>query len=257
MLQKRYRKYLILFLKTLTATTMLLITGQLIASEIRIAVASNFATAIKIISTHFEARTGHKVTLIFGSTGKHYAQIKNGAPFDIFLAADGLRPALLEKENLALPESRFTYAIGKLVLWSPQQGYVDTKGHVLTFGEFRHLAIANPKLAPYGKAAQEILTSRGLWDQISERLVRGENISQTFQFVKSGNAKLGFIAYSQVKRINQAIDGSFWVVPQALYAAIEQQAILLKESVTARAFLLFLRSEVALQIIHDEGYDTP
>ncbi len=246
-----------MFLKTLIIITTTLITGQLIASEIRVVVATNFADAIKIISKRFETHTGHKVTLIFGSTGKHYAQIKNGAPFDAFLAADILRPARLEKEGVALPGSRFTYAIGKLVLWSPRQGYVDPKGNVLAHGKFRHLAIANPKLAPYGKAAQEILQSRGLWDGISGRLVRGENIGQTFQFVKSGNAELGFVAYSQVKRINQPTEGSYWVVPQALYTSIEQQAVLLKESKAARAFLLFLRSEEALKIIHDYGYDIP
>jgi molybdate transport system substrate-binding protein len=195
--------------------------------------------------------------LIFGSTGKHYAQIKNGAPFDAFFAADVRRPELLEKEGVALPGSRFTYAIGKLVLWSPKTGYVDPDASILERGEFHHLAIANPKLAPYGKAAQEILQALGLWDRHSGRLVRGENIGQTFQFVDSGNAEFGFVAYSQVKHPNQPIKGSFWEVPQSLYTPIKQQAVLLKDKEAARVFLSFVRSDEALKIIHDYGYDTP
>jgi len=197
------------------------------------------------------------VTPIFGSTGKHYAQIKNGAPFDAFFAADVRRPEHLEKEGVALPGSRFTYAVGKVVLWSPRTGYVDPQASVLERGEFHHLAIANPKFAPYGKAAQEVLQERGLWGRLSGRLVRGENIGQTFQFVNSGNAELGFVAYSQVKRPNQPIEGSFWEVPQALYTPIEQQAVLLKDNEVARAFLSFVRSDEALKIIRDHGYETP
>jgi len=222
-----------------------------------VAAASNFTDAITAIARRFEATTKHKVTLIFGSTGKHYAQIKNGAPFDAFFAADVRRPELLENESVALPGSRFTYAVGKVVLWSPKTGYVDSEGRILESSEFRYLAIANPKLAPYGKAAQEILQARRLWDRLGGRLVRGENIGQTFQFVKSGNAELGFVAYSQVKRPHQPIEGTFWEVPQTLYSSIEQQAVLLKESVAARAFLSFVRSREALKIIHDHGYDTP
>jgi molybdate transport system substrate-binding protein len=246
-----------LFSMLLLAATMMLAPGQTIAEEIRVAAASNFTDAITSIAKRFEATTNHKVTLIFGSTGKHYAQIKNGAPFDAFFAADVRRPELLEKESVALPGSRFTYAVGKVVLWSPKTGYVDPEGRILERGEFRYLAIANPKLAPYGKAAQEILQARRLWGRLSGRLVRGENIGQTFQFVKSGNAELGFVAYSQVKRPNQSIEGTFWEVPQALYTSIEQQAVLLKDSVAARAFLSFVRSREALKIIHDYGYDTP
>ena len=236
---------------------MMLAPGQTIAEEIRVAAASNFTDAITSIARRFEAITNHKVTLIFGSTGKHYAQIKNGAPFDAFFAADVRRPELLENESVALPGSRFTYAVGKVVLWSPKTGYVDSEGRILESSEFRYLAIANPKLAPYGKAAQEILQARRLWGRLSGRLVRGENIGQTFQFVKSGNAELGFVAYSQVKRPNQPIEGTFWEVPQTLYTSIEQQAVLLKDSVAARAFLSFVRSREALKIIHDYGYDTP
>ena len=246
-----------LFSMLLFAATMMLVPGRSIAEEIRVAVASNFADAMASIAMHFEASADHNVTLSFGSTGKHYAQIKNGAPFDAFFAADVRRPERLEKEGVALPGSRFTYAVGKLVLWSPEPGYVDPESSVLERHEFRHLAIANPKLAPYGKAAEEVLRARGLWGRLSGRLVRGENIGQTFQFVKSGNAELGFVAYSQVKRPNQPVAGSFWEAPQALYTPIEQQAVLLKDNEAARAFLAFVRSEGALKIIHEYAYDTP
>ena len=229
----------------------------LVAAEIRVAVASNFAAAARSIVERFEAATDHEVTLAFGSTGKHYAQIENGAPFDAFLAADIRRPELLEVEGLALPGSRFTYAVGKLLLWSHEPGYVDSEGEVLERGVFRHLAIANPKLAPYGKAAQEVLQARGLWEELGGRLVRGENIGQTFQFVSSGNAELGFVAYSQVKRPRQPIEGSYWEVPEALYAPIEQQAVLLRENQAARAFLSFVRGDEAVKIIRDFGYETP
>ncbi len=245
------------FLKLLLTAIMLLSAGQSMAGEIRVAAASNFAQALTTISERFEAITGRKVMLSFGSTGKHYAQIKNGAPFDAFFAADVRRPELLEKEGLALPGSRFTYAIGRVVLWSPRPGYVDSGGRVLEGGKFRYLAIANPKLAPYGMAARDVLQARGLWDGLSGRIVRGENIAQTFQFVMSGNAELGFVAYSQVKRPDQPIKGSLWEVPQSLYAFIEQQAVLLKEGEAARAFLSFMRSDEALKIIHDYGYNTP
>jgi len=241
----------------LLSVTMMLVPGQSMAEEIRVAVATNFADAMTSIAKRFEAGTDYKVTPIFGSTGKHYAQISNGAPFDAFFAADVHRPQRLENEGMALPGSRFTYAVGKLLLWSPKAGTVDTEGKVLERGGFRYLAIANPKLAPYGKAAQEVLQTRGLWDSLRRHLVRGENIGQTFQFVNSGNAELGFVAVSQVKHPNQPIAGSFWEVPQALYSPIEQQAVLLKNSEAARAFLVFMRSEEALKIIQDYSYDTP
>jgi molybdate transport system substrate-binding protein len=226
------------------------------ADEIRIAVASNFAGAIEQLAERFQTKTGHKVTLAFGSTGKHYAQIKNGAPFDAFFAADVERPELLEREGVALPGTRFTYAVGKLVLWSPQQAYVDTAGKVLGQGDFRHLALASPKLAPYGKAAQQVLLALGLWDSLQGRTVRGENIGQTFQFVKSGNAELGFVAYSQIKNPDGAMEGSFWEVPQSLYEPIKQQGVLLKEGEVARAFMTFVKSEESLEIIRSFGYGT-
>ncbi len=239
------------------AVSLILASAQAMGEEILVAVASNFRDTMTAIAESFEKNTGHKVTLIFGSTGKHFAQIVNGAPFDIFFAADIRRPRQLEAEGMALPGSRFTYAVGKLVLWSPATGYVDPCGNILERGHFRYLAIANPRLAPYGRAAQEILQARGLWEGLKGRLVRGENIAQTFQFVKSGNAELGLVAYSQVKHPDHAAEGSFWEVPQALYTPIEQQAVLLKDTPVARAYLSFMRSDRALRIIHDYGYGTP
>jgi molybdate transport system substrate-binding protein len=245
------------FLKLLLATSTLLVASQTTATEIRVAVASNFTRAIGVAADVFEMDTGHKVTLAFGSTGKHYAQIRNGAPFDAFFAADLVRPKLLEQEGLTVPGSRFTYAIGKLILWSPEASLVDAEGRVLEHGEFRHLAIANPKLAPYGLAAREVLQKRGLWDDMSKRLVRGENIGQAFQFVASGNAELGFVARSQLMRPGYEIEGSYWDVPPELYTPIEQQAVLLKDSEAARSFMSFVRSEEAIRIIRDHGYETP
>lgn len=241
----------------LAFTLIMLFPGSLTAGEIRVAVASNFTNVIKTIAERFEANTGHKVTLMIGSTGKHYAQIKNGAPFDVFFAADIHRPQLLEEAGIAIPGSRFTYAVGKVVLWSPMAGYVDTEGKILKYGEFHRLAIANPKLAPYGAAAQEILHGLGVWDRLRGRIVQGENISQTLQFIRSGSAELGFVAYSQVKRAGHSIEGSWWEVPQSLYTPIRQQAVLLKEDKAARAFLDFVRSDVAREIIHGYGYGTP
>jgi len=233
------------------------VAGWAMAAEIKLAVASNFANPITAIAEHFETNTGHKVKLIFGSTGKHYAQIRNGAPFDAYFAADARRPELLEQEGLALPGSRFTYAIGKVILWSPVAGYVDAQANVLKQGGFRHLAIANPKLAPYGRAARQVLQSLGLWDSMQGSMVRGENIGQAFQFVKSGNAELGFVAYAQVKRPGHPIQGSWWAVPQALYTPIEQQAVLFKEGEAASAFMSYIQSDAALEIIQGYGYGIP
>lgn len=195
-------------LRALLLAIMMLAVGQSIAEEIRVGVASNFANAVKTLAEHFEIDTGHKVTLVFGSSGELYAQIRNGAPFDAFLAADIKRPELLEKEGIALPGSRFAYASGKLILWSPMAGYVDPDGKILKQGDFRHLAIANPKLAPYGMAAREVLQARGVWDVLKVKTVRGENIGQAFQFVRSGNAELGLVAWSQVKQPGRPMTGS-------------------------------------------------
>lgn len=228
--------------------------GLPVADEIRVAVASNFAEAARRLATAFEAESGHRVTLVIGATGKLYAQIHHGAPFDAYLAADRRRPERLEREGLARPGSRFTYALGELVLWSPRPGYVDPEGRVLEAGEFRHLAIANPRLAPYGRAAREVLEALGLWQRLQGRMVRGENIGQAFQFVRSGNAELGFVARSQ---LGGAEAGSRWPVPSDLHAPIVQQAVLLKEKPAARAFLAFLRGRRGRAIITDQGYRLP
>ncbi len=223
------------------------------ADEIRVAVASNFANAGKALARRFEQQSGHKVQLVSGSTGKHYAQIHNGAPFEAFFAADARRPERLESEGLIQPGSRFSYALGRLVLWSPDADVVDPKGTVLKEGNFRHLAVANPKLAPYGRAARETLRHLGLWQLLRGRMVRGENIGQTFQFVKSGNAELGLVAGSQA--LQQS--GSRWEVPPNLYAPIVQQAVLLKNAPAARDFLAFVRSEQGREVIRAHGYETP
>jgi molybdate transport system substrate-binding protein len=227
------------------------------SDEIRVAVASNFRDTMSALAGQFEQASEHEVTLIFGSSGKQYAQIRNGAPFDAFFSADSRRPELLEHESLAVPGSRFTYAVGKLVLWSPQANYVDPGGNILEHGDFLHLAIANPGLAPYGEAAREALEAMGLWNQFGKRLVRGENIGQAFQFVNSGNAELGFIAWSQLKRNDAAIKGSYWLVPARYYSPIEQQAILLRDTVAARMFMSFILSDKSAKIIRAHGYDLP
>jgi len=245
------------FILLITAGMLVLGAGRAVADEIRVAVASNFSETFKVIARQFELHTGHKVILITGSSGKHYAQIRNGAPFDAFFSADLKRPQLLEHEGLTLAQSRFTYALGKLILWSPQAGYVDPNGDVLANKKIRYLAIANPKLAPYGRAAQEVLQAQGQWRSFQGRLVRGENIGQRFQFVKSGNVALGLIAYSQVKRPGRSIEGSYWEIPQTHYSPIVQQAVQLQESPATREFLSFVRGEASLQTIRSFGYGAP
>ena len=236
--------------------------NEAIADEIKIAVASNFYPTMKELVTHFESitpnsDTTNNIVLISGSSGKHYAQILNGAPFDLFFSADKLRPNMLEKEEVFNNQSRFTYALGKLALWSPFNEYVDSDGQVLYNDDFRFLAIANPKIAPYGIASKETLISMNLWQDMEEKLVRGENIAQTFQFAKSGNAKLGFVSYSQILSLNSSSEGSYWLVPQDMYQPIEQQAILLKDSSLGKDFLSFIKSDEALDIIKRNGYDLP
>ena len=235
---------------------LLLLPCYVLADTIRVAVASNFSKPIEAIAARFEDHTGHRLILVFGSTGKHYAQIINGAPFELFLAADMQRPKLLEQQGIAIAGTRFTYARGRLVLWSPRNNYVDAEGKILESGEFRHLAIANPKLAPYGMAAQEVLESRGLWKSLQQRLVRGESIGQAYQFVSSGNAELGFVAYSQINQPNLINTGSYWVIPQTLYEPIEQQVVLLKENTVARDFLSYMQKQEIKKIIFQYGYDS-
>ncbi|CAG35186.1 molybdate ABC transporter substrate-binding protein [Desulfotalea psychrophila] len=245
------------FFCSIIVLSFLLVAGSASAEQIRVAVASNFTGAIKEIASSFQAKTSHKVVLLFGSTGKHYAQIKNGAPFDAFFAADVRRPKLLEEEGLAVAGTRFTYAMGTLVLWSADPQLLDDSATALKEGRFHHLAFANPKLAPYGKASQQVLENLGLWKQLQPKFVRGENISQALQFIKSGNAELGFIALSQLKSGKADLQGSLWKVPVALYSPIEQQAVLLRDNKVAAQFLEFAKGEEALKIIRGFGYSCP
>lgn len=224
------------------------------AEEIHIATASNFRNAMASLVRTFEQKSPHRVVPIYGSTGKHYAQIVNGAPFDAYFAADVNRPERLERDGIAIAGSRFTYATGALVLWSPQAGYVDPHGYVLESGTFRRLSMANPDLAPYGAAAQEVLEALGRWEALGPKLVLGENIGQAYLFVRSGNAELGFIARSQLAAAPPQDTGSLWQVPETLYHPIEQQAVLLRDSDAANAFMTFVRSAEAAEIIQENGY---
>jgi molybdate transport system substrate-binding protein len=224
------------------------------ADEVRVAVASNFAPVLEKLEPLFERQSGHRLTIVSGATGNHYAQIMNGAPFDVFLAADDERPRMLEEAGKAAGTS-FTYALGKLVLWSVKDGFVDAEGAVLKANAFEHLAIANPELAPYGEAAQHTLTALGLWDSVQRKLVQGDNIAQTLQFVETGNAELGFIALSQLLDIGST--GSYWNVPADVYEPIVQQGVLLKDSAAARAFIDFVKSDASKALIRAAGYELP
>lgn len=234
--------------------------GAARADEVQVAVAANFTAPAKQIAIDFEKDTGHKAMLSFGATGKFYAQIKNGAPFEVLLAADDTTPAKLETEGAAVPASRFTYATGKLVLWSAKPGLVDDQGEVLRHGDYRHLAIANPKTAPYGAAAVAALTALKLLDAVEPKFVQGENIAQTHQFVVSGNAELGFVALSQVIDDGRIERGSAWVVPSKLHRPIHQDAVLLdpgKGKPAAEAWLTYLKGDRARAVIQAFGYDLP
>ncbi len=226
------------------------------AGQAHIAVASNFATPMKKLAAQFEQATGHTLTLSSGATGKFYAQIKHGAPFDVLLAADDETSARLLREGDAIQSQ--TYAIGRLALWSERPGFVDGSDTVLRKSRFQRLAIANSKLAPYGSAAVEVLTQLKLLDNVQDKFVIGENIAQTYQFVASGNAELGFVALSQVMREGKLSSGSVWRVPALLHTPIRQDAALLKRgehNAAARALLDYLNTPAALAIIRSYGYE--
>jgi molybdate transport system substrate-binding protein len=234
--------------------------GVVHAGEVQVAVAANFAAPMKEIAAKFEHDTGHKVLSTVGATGKFYAQIKNGAPFDMLFAADDETPARLEKEGAAVPNTRFTYAIGKLVLWSAQPGLVDDKGDVLKTAGFEHLSIANPKLAPYGAAALETLQKLAVYRALEPKLVVGESIAQAHQFVASGAAELGFVAMAQVVEGGKLKSGSAWMVPAALYRPIRQDAVALekgkgKGKPAVEALLAYMKSDKAKAVIRSYGYD--
>jgi molybdate transport system substrate-binding protein len=242
----------------LTSLFLALLTYSAVAAEVQVAVAANFTAPMQAIAADFEKVTGHQAKLAFGSTGKFYAQIKNGAPFDVLLAADDDTPARLEREGGVMAGSRFTYSIGRLALWSAKPGYVDNKGAVLKQGMFKHLALANPKLAPYGAAAVETLSKLGLLASLQPKFVQGENIAQTFQFVSTGNAELGFIALSQVMKNGKVSGGSTWIVPFSMHAPIRQDAAILargKGNPAALALMKYLKEGRARAIITAYGYE--
>jgi molybdate transport system substrate-binding protein len=230
-----------------------------LAAEVPVAVAANFAAPLDKLAAAFEKASGHHLVISSGSSGKLYLQITAGAPFEVMLSADSERPLRLEKEGAAVAGTRFTYAIGRLVLWSRDPGLVDPAGAVLAGDRFRHLAIPNPGVAPYGAAARQVLEDLDLWQKLAPRLVQGEDIGQTYQFVATGNAELGFVALSQVRAAGKP-QGSLWIVPAERYRPIEQQAVLLargKDHPATRAFLDFLRSAPARTLIQEFGYSLP
>lgn len=247
------------WLKSLACCVMPLVwTNHALAAEVSVAVAANFTAPMKVIAQAFERETGHKAVMSFGATGQLYAQIRNGAPFSILLAADELTPLKIEKEGLGVAGSRLTYAIGQLVLWSKRPGRVDEQGEILKKGSFTKLAIANPKLAPYGSAAIEVLNHLGVINQVKPKIVEGANIAQTFQFVFSENADVGFVALSQVYENGKLKQGSGWLVPTSMYAPIKQDAILLnpgRDNPAALAFMKYLQSDTAKRVIQNFGYE--
>lgn len=237
----------------------LALSGTAQAEEVRVAVAANFASPLKALAVDFEKDTGHRMVQSAGATGKLYAQIKSGAPFDVFLAADDETPVRLEQEGDAVAGSHFTYATGKLVLWSAQADLVDGQGRVLASSDFKHLALAAPKLAPYGAAAVQTLTRLGLLTALTPRFVQGESIGQTYSFVASGNAELGFVALSQVYENGRIAKGSGWIVPAHLHSPLRQDAVLLlraRDNPAATALLAFLKTEKTRTVIRSFGYET-
>ena len=248
-----FRKLVLLLLSTL-------ISSVASAETVQVAVAANFSGAMEQIAASFEKDTGHKIQLSTGATGKFYAQIKNGAPFEVFLSADETTPAKLVSEGMAIADSRFTYAIGRLALWSAKPNYVDREGEILKKGNFAHIALANPKTAPYGAAAVEVMERMGVLKALEPKIVQGENIAQTHQFVVSRNAELGFVALSQIFKDEQLTGGSAWMIPESLHKPLRQDAVLLKQgqdNIAAKALLSYLKSSQAIAIIEFYGYRLP
>jgi molybdate transport system substrate-binding protein len=247
--------------RLLTLCLLLAFSLNLQAATVLVAVASNFTKPMNEIADAFKKATGHEANLSFGSSGKFIAQIENDAPFELFLSADEKNPMRLEESGKGVANSRFTYAIGKLVLWSAKSGVVDDQGQILSKGGFKHLALADPKLAPYGLAAEETMKNMGVLDKLKAAFVLGENISQTQQFISTGNAELGFIALSQIiDKEGKIGEGSGWIVPEDLHNPIKQDVILLKKgepNPAAPALLQFLKSKEALAIIKKYGYNLP
>ena len=231
--------------------------GSAQAEEVQVAVAANFTAPLQAIAADFEKDTGHKLIAAYGATGQFYAQIKNGAPFEVFLSADDSTPQKLENEGDTVKGSRFTYAIGTLALWSAKDGYVDSQGKVLSDNQYQHLAIANPKAAPYGLAATQVLARLGLTDQVKAKIVEGQNITQAYQFVSTGNAELGFVALSQVYKNGKVSGGSAWIVPGDMHDPIKQDAVILnkgKDNPAAKALVDYLKGPKAAAVIKSYGY---
>ncbi len=243
--------------KTVLASLLALTLGHAQADEVQVAVAANFTAPLQAIAPGFEKATGHKLIAAYGATGQFYAQIKNGAPFEVFLAADDSTPEKLEQEGQTLAGSRFTYAIGTLALWSAKPDYIDAKGQVLKANQYQHLAIANPKAAPYGLAATQSLAKLGLTDATRGKLVEGQSITQAYQFVSTGNAELGFVALSQIYKDGKVTQGSAWIVPANLHEPIKQDAVILnkgRDNPAAKALVEYLKGPQATAIIQAYGY---
>ena len=244
--------------RLLTLTAALALSAAAQAEVVQIAVAANFSAPARALAEIFARTTGHEAKLSFGATGAFYTQIKNGAPFDILLAADDERPIRLEKEGDTVPGSRFSYAIGQLVLWSAKPGLVDGEGAVLKGGNFNKIAMANPKLAPYGAAAVETMDKLGLAAALTPKLVTGESIGQTYNFIATGNAELGFVALAQVLDGGKMKSGSMWVVPAKYHAPIIQDAVILKRAAAnpaAKAWMALMRSPNTQDFIRSYGYE--
>jgi len=246
------------FQRTIIISALLLFGQSSWSATVLVAVAANFSKPMTDIAAEFEKVTGHSAKLSFGSSGKFVAQMENGGPFEVFLSADEKGPEKLEQAGLTVPNTRFVYALGKLVLWSSKPGYVNDQGKILTTGGFKHLALADPKLAPYGAAAVDVLKKMKLFDKLSPLFVQGENIAQTYQFISTANAELGFVALSQVIENGKIANGSGWIIPDNQYAPIRQGAVLMKkgaENPAAPALINYLKSAPALAIIKKYGYD--
>lgn len=245
----------------LRALCAIIVTGALstyaLADEVHVAVAANFTAPMKAIAVEFEKDTGNTVVPAFGATGQLFAQINNGAPFEVFFSADDTTPTKLEQAGNTVAGSRFTYATGALVLWSAKSGYVDEQGAVLKQNAFNHLAMANPKAAPYGRAATETLGKLGLTDSLKGKIVEGQSITQALQFVSTGNAELGFVALSQVYKDGKITSGSAWLVPETYYQPIKQDALILKKGANnpaAKALTDYLQGPKAKAVIKSYGY---
>lgn len=237
----------------------LLVFAEVSEDSITVAVAANFSQPMQRIAADFEAATRHQVTLVSGSTGRIYAQITHGAPYDVFLAADQKTPARLAQKGFAVPDSATTYAVGRLALWSPSKVLAGDGGQWLRQGRFRRVAIANPRLAPYGAAAMQVLSALGLRETLGSKLVQAENVMQSYHFVHSGNADLGFVAFAQLTTGNGLATGSVWLPPQDMYDPIRQDAILLmraRDNTAAKALMRFLGSASVQSIVADHGYET-